>query len=353
MVTGDVRSSAFVQEGDVTKQSLQQHQPHDRRRRVLLDANATLDSMEANGDNQGTRSTNLDDATVYKLPRIEVQFLCGHEIRPNFNVSEVFQTFFQESINHFFNQRLDILNGNYRNWTNVGDSISNVTVVSKNDFDLYSAVSISGIRDVNSQRWYFPLCNESSPQVLATMDVRGYVFIQPPYENDNDSMMSGNYKHMMDNNHQGMGSTQSFMDYFQENMDQKTVHAFFQDRVCHDLDFMRSKIVQWDDASYPPPTNGQHVKEYQPSRYQNSQHYNHHHFFDHNLYLLCGGADDITLDDDDDIDQGFLMFGMLVGMVMVTMICSELQQYGSTLRRARGSRNDGYAVQPTQEVEMV
>jgi hypothetical protein len=109
----------------------------------------------------------------------------------------------------------------------------------------------------------------------------------------------------------------NFMEYVNDNVDQKILGNYFNENVCRP-EFFRSKILEWDDLDFPPPNDHQAVHEYQPILYHHSNpvgaanQYNRHHFFDHNLYLLCGGADDIMFfdgDDEDGVDRGFLMLG--------------------------------------------
>jgi hypothetical protein len=155
------------------------------------------------------------------------------------------------------------------------------------------------------------------------------------------------------------------MENFVNSIDQKMLRNYFKDHVCPTV-YFRSKIVEWDDVDFPPPSDHEPVKEYQPTLYHNSDagsaasRYSRHHVFDHNLYLLCGGADDIMYFDDDEeedgLNRGFVMLGLVVGIVMLSMICTELQQFahptsGRPPRRRR--RDDGYAATTTQEVEMV
>ena len=54
--------------------------------------------------------------------------------------------------------------------------------------------------------------------------------------------------------------------------------------------------------------------------------FEHDEYLDHSLILLCGGEDYIYYDNSPP-DSGFLVFGLLVGLVMVGMIVGELQQF--------------------------
>lgn len=367
-MTAGAEESSWIERVD--EKGFNSHLPAPTKRFLSSTTNATLSRRDEIDD--------TEERTRYNLPRIEVQFVCGHEIRPEFNVSETFQDFFQESIDLVWNQQRRDSDGSDASKNAGSNTNKNVsTIDSTDDFDLYAALSVSSVLDVDRQHWYYPLCNASSPQILATMDVRGYVYIAPTtaLENhDRNLPMSSSHHHSMmdhnDHNDNSLTSIQDLLDSLLEKIDSKAVHAFFEQNVCSDLIFFRHKMVEWDDATFPPPSSGQHVKEYQPSsnpHYPNGQqHYNHHHFYDHNLYLLCGGVDDIRFaddDDDQDIDQGFLVFGMLVGVMMVAMLGSELQQYAimGVQRRYRRAGNAGYAnmrqVQATatitREVEMV
>jgi hypothetical protein len=283
------------------------------------------------------------DKFQFTLPRIEVQFLCEHDIRPEFNVSDIFASFFEETLNHYFNQFLD------QGRNDLGSN--DFSFVGKDDLELYSDLSISDIGDINSQMWYFPLCNESSTEILATMDVRGYIWL----ESNLLPVPSGGRQH------QHSATDMQTMEYLHNSTDQKTLRNYFKDHVCRP-DFFRSKTLEWDDVDFPPPSDHQPVKEYQPTSYHNSNAggaanlYNRHHFFDHKLELLCGGEVDSMYPDGDEegIDQGFLMLGIVIGMVMLSMICTELQQFAvSTSGRQRRRRNDGYASTTTREVELV
>lgn len=323
---------------------------------------ATNETRVGNSDGDTLPTSSDDDRLKFALPRIEVQFLCEHDIRPDFNVSETFESFFQETLNHYFNQFLDVVHNDFDNWTLTGDTVSDVSVVEKSDMELYSAISISDIGDINRQYWFYPLCNESSPEILATMDVRGYVSLPthlPSGGNQQQQMQHDGRTHAKYGKNSGYNENAAvinFMEYFSESVDQKMIRNYFKDRVCKQLDFFRSKVVEWDDQSFPPPSNHQPIKEYQSAHDSNAGRYNYHHFFDHNLYLLCGGAEDIMYfdDSDDGIDQGFLMLGIIVGMVMISMFCTELKPFiDNASTRNRRRRNDGYSTTTIQEVEMV
>jgi hypothetical protein len=326
------------------------------------------------GDDVSILPSSLFDKMKVTLPRIEVQFLCEYDIRPDFNVTDTFASFFQETINYYLNQYLDIRSDDFGNRSQLEGITNDVRIVGKDDIELYSDLSISGIGDVNSQLWYFPLCNESSTEILATMDVRGYIWFpsnflpnQPSGGIDHHQVMKPEHDSYMDHSSVVM----NFMNVFDETFNQKMLRNYFKDHVCRPA-FFRSKIMDWDDVDFPPPSNHQPVQEYQTTLYHNSNAQvaanrdNRYHIFDHNLYLLCAGADDIMyLDDvdDDGIDQGFLMLGIVVGMVMFSMIWTEVQQFAiNTSGLPRGRQNDGYAAAATtstttttttQEVEMV
>lgn len=280
----------------------------------------------------GDANNDGDDKIKLSLPRIEVQFLCEHDIRPDFNVTETFAVFFQEILNHHYNEgsSTEYTGGE----TTGGNNNNNLTQLREDDLELYSSISISDVHDVDHTYWFYPLCNESSHVILATMDVRGYVSLSEGLRHDD----------------------------FLPSVDTRVLRSYFQDRVCKPLDFFRSKTVEWDEKTYPPPKNHQPIKEYQSVEHDSSStHYNYHHFFDHNLYLLCGGAEDIMYqsnddEDDDEIDGGFLVLGVIVGTVMLSMLWNELKPYvydAAVSQPPRRQRNDGYATTVVQEVEMV
>ncbi|KAG7373971.1 hypothetical protein IV203_013066 [Nitzschia inconspicua] len=351
-------------------------------RRLVVRNETTMES-DTYGSTPPSSSSSSDVKLEFPLPRIEVQFVCEHDIRPDFNVTNIFDSFFQETLNHYFNQFMDVMHNDFDSWTeNQGDTVSNLTLVGNDDdVELYSAITISDIGDVNRQYWFYPLCNASSTQILATMDVRGYVYLpshmllplqsdtqssgekednnnQPPTKHHYQNHQHQHDKEMTDTDEQNIAAVMNFMEYFHQSVDTKILRNFFKERVCQPMDFFRSKVVDWDDKTFPPPSNRQPVKEYQSIHDPNAI-YNHHHFFDHNLYLLCGGADDIMYmetEGEDGVDAGFFMIGIIVGMVMLSMLCTELKPYiGNVAAESQRRRNDGYATTNVtiQEVEMV
>jgi hypothetical protein len=145
-------------------------------------------------------------------------------------------------------------------------------------------------------------------------------------------------------------------------IDEHQLEEYFSTYVCTRLKFFRSKVLVWNPAMDPPPTsylnenghsssydrsgnsrsynyNGQHhsTGHSAPSSpgtgengiggggNSNKYHQRHYYDFEHNMYLLCGGAEEIMAADEPP-DPGFLVVGILVGMFMVGMIGGELSQ---------------------------
>lgn len=382
-----------------------------------------VSTVVVSNSNRVAYSSNVE-MLHYILPRLEVQFICEHEIRPQFNVTDTFASFFQQIINQYFNLYMDSLHDHVENYTNAHNIISNLTFVEKEDMKLYSSISVSDMNDVGSQRWYYPLCNSSSPDVLASMDVRGYLSVpsnilfkasakntkpgkfhhvhndkenqenkhkhehpiksyhdyQHPYSNENKNNNEDHHPHHRilpettdgddDGNQKNIHAAMNTINqYLIDNVDQPILREYFSNHVCPngDLIFFRSKLVEWDDLSFPMPSshNGSVDLEYQEtSPYDDSNvegavnQDSHHHFFDHDLYLLCTGAEDLVAlqsSEDEPVNGTFLALGIFVGMVMISMIGKELRKCGSSSSsaRQRSQPNQGYERTAAQEVEMV
>jgi hypothetical protein len=305
---------------------------------------------------------------------MEVQFLCAYDIRPNFNVTDTFASFFRDAINKLYSNNTgdDKTSPSSSSDSNSSSTYKGVEkgnddgllLLSKNDFDLYSAISVNSIADVNTKRWYYPLCNLSSPEILVTMDVRGFVMSQKQQQQESQQ---ANDKDSTNNN---QNNRNELMNKLVAQLDQDQIRSYFEEHVCHQIDFFRAKAVEWNDAWYPLPLNSQqHVQDYQQSIHQQQSQYSsassastnaqyqemhHRHYYEHNLYLLCGGTDDVYFESDGEGPDGaFMVLAVLVGFAMVSMICTELSQFGSGSNRQRGGRrNDGYGYPPI-ELEMV
>lgn len=306
----------------------------------------------------------------YKLPRVEVQFICSHDVRPDFDVRRTFQALYED-----------------------------LYLPNLHKVKLYPSISISDMDDVKATHWYYPLCNQSSSDVLATMDVKGYVSFAP--------VQSSKQSHATTttNGNVDMEYAENVMvGRLVDTMEEHDLEEYFRHHVCDDMPFFRSKVVHWNAKLDPPPPPSSSSSSFTPpleeedhapplhpsynNRYNPDQHsdsfahsnsarnnnnnqyqfHDNQFYFDHNLYLLCGGAEEL-LQQGEAPDPGFMVFGILVGMVMIAMICSELGQWTAGYRRRRRSestagaasstaapasrpRRGEYAATPVHEVEM-
>jgi hypothetical protein len=262
-------------------------------------------------DDDGGRAV----AVYYALPRVEIQLMCGRDIRPGFDATATLEQYYVEN---FFSKVLDY---------NPRDA----------SFEWYPAVSVSDVRDVNATQWFYPLCNQSSTTVLATMDVPGYL------------KWRGKGRNGGVNENSQKNSTWYMAEHLIRRVHEHTLRDYFQEHVCpaDDLLLFHAQVLYWSDARSP--------SDHHDTHHDNNANYpsrNNPFYFDHNLYLLCGGVDELLLEEQNLVDRGFMVLCLIVGMVMVGMICTELKLPMDGPRRPRGNQ-DGYVIRPTRELEMV
>jgi hypothetical protein len=257
---------------------------------------------------------------VYALPRVEIQFSCGHDIRPDFNASRTVQQFY---VDEFLSAAKDY----------------NPHALT---FQMYEAVSISDVHDVAASQWFYPLCNQSSTDVLATMEVTGYVGVPGEGNDDYYALRSGRDKN----------ATWYVVEHLIRRVHEGQLEDYFHEHVCQgdDLLFFHVMIHAWSGMQTPTDQPYHHQKSFWNTTGYPST--NNPYYFNHNLYLLCGGKDDYLLSDGEEgPDSTFVVLGLVVGMIMVCMLCSELKSPSSQRTRPRGTL-DGYVARPTQENEL-
>lgn len=140
----------------------------------------------------------------------------------------------------------------------------------------------------------------------------------------------------------------AFHAYIMEHVTPTSLEEYIKGNVCNDMEIYRAYVEDWSNKT----SDGS---------------FEHDEYLDHSLILLCGGEDYIYYDDKD-AGSGFVLLGIMVGLVMVSMILTELQQFNqrpsrlrdatstsassSTTRRRRDRTRVDYALAPA-EVEMV
>lgn len=251
-----------------------------------------------------------DDETL--LPRVQVQFICGHDVRPGFNATSTVEDF-------------------YKRWLPDDVSISR----------LHSSLKISGMKDIPSTKWYYSSCNISSPQVLTTLTITAAAYVQSSSSSSSPIEERQNNQTNSSNDYYDSHPVEELEDDdLRKDLTPGVFEKYFTDYVCKDMVFFHA-VVEDDWRNNLPKHNND----------QNQ-------VLDHSLFLLCGGADVIYYDQDGAPDSGFVLFGFLVGIAMIGMIFSELQKFEShrpspQRSSTRRSRRDNYAPTFTQEVEMV
>jgi hypothetical protein len=285
-------------------------------------------------DHHATEEDRSDDGkyVYYPLPRIEIQFMCGHDIRPDFAATDAVQQYY-----------VDVF-------------LSQVEDYNPNDetFELKAAVSISDVGDVKDSQWFYPLCNQSSTDVLVTMDVSGYFGLRGEEERVGDM-----YRSSPSDVHLIKNTTWYAINHMDRRVGTHSLREYFHEHICRgdDLVFFQSNTLPWNDPlSRPDSPPHQHIRSSEPPTTTTADppypSINNPSFFDHNLYLLCGGADDI-LEGEELPDSSFVVLGLFVGMVMVGMIFTELKAPVGGLRDPAIGNRDGYVIRPTRELEMV
>lgn len=255
----------------------------------------------------------------FRLPRMHVQFICHDNIlRSGFDVETMFNEYYSKVL-------------------------ANVSSIS-----LEQKSRSSTMRDIPPTKWYYNRCNISSPQVLLTMESDGWAH----YDKDHREGSVPSYEM----------NTEAFDQYVMQTVTSASLQSYIEEHVCGSMEIYRAIVedaVNLTAASFDDDDR----------------------FLEHSTILLCGGEHFIYDDyDAEDVDSGFVVFGMIVGVVMVSMIVGELQQLQrrpnpsssrrsggdpddnseterSSRRRQRRSRRrnrrrDDYALTPT-EVEMV
>ncbi|KAL3911901.1 MAG: hypothetical protein SGILL_007099, partial [Bacillariaceae sp.] len=172
---------------------------------VSLDYFLAAESLEHPAETRDTASSSYamqnqhhTDYKVVKLPRVEVQLLCTHDIRPDFDVRETFSHFYQEfffpalshnddddtsddmnALNHVMENAVDAsaTHSIQQQPPHVG-SHGDDTTTTVLDTELYTFVSLSDVSDVKHSEEYYDTCDQQSTTVLATMDVRGYIHVK-------------------------------------------------------------------------------------------------------------------------------------------------------------------------------
>ncbi len=238
----------------------------------------------------------MEEMYTYRLPRVHLQFICHQDIRSEFSVVNMFDSYYRQLLPHLTNTTL-------RN-----ELMSN------------------SMKDIPHSKWYFSNCNISSPQVLLTMETEGWA----QYSMDWNGTASP----------EPYGDDQ-FKQMIMQQVTSDSLQNYIQLNVCNSMEIYRAYIEDWSNST--------------PESFENDQ------YIDHSLILLCGGEDYIYYDEADP-DGGFIVFGLLVGFLMVGMIVGELQKFqdrpnqnGSTSRRSSRRRERyqvDYAITPT-ELEMV
>lgn len=200
---------------------------------------------------------------TYRLPRVHVQFICHADIRSNFSLVNTFDSYYRTIL----------------------PKLSNTT--------LRHQLQSNSMKDIPPTKWYYNSCNISSPQVLLTMETEGWAQYSldwngtteeapPPYEDN------------------------QFQQMIMEQVTSTSLQTYMQSTVCKNMEIFRAVV---EDGTNSTPESFEHDE-----------------YLEHSLILLCGGEDYIYYDDSPP-DSGFLVFGLLVGLVMVGMIVGELQQF--------------------------
>eukprot|EP00934_Nitzschia_sp_Nitz4_P003565 Nitzschia sp. Nitz4//scaffold5_size260463//115175//115963//NITZ4_000979-RA/size260463-processed-gene-0.73-mRNA-1//1//CDS//3329555331//3555//frame0 len=244
----------------------------------------------------------MSDEATIRLPSVHVQFICHHDIRSTFDVDDVFEDYFQSLI------------------------------PSLNYTDIRHNLRTNGMKDISPSKWYYNSCNVTSPQVLFTMDVEGWAQVDFGRANATLPYHPGN-----------LDEKNQFVNSLMGNMTSAHVQEYFEEYVCDDMEIFRSYVDHWSSGNSSTEL-----------------------VLDHSLFLLCGGVDYVYYDSTQQVDGGFVVFGVLVGVIMLSMIMTELQQFqnrGSSQRRRstsggsrrRRSQQVDYAAAPvaTAELEMV
>jgi hypothetical protein len=271
-------------------------------------------------------SNNNNETTTKKvlLPRVQLQFICGYDVRATFqneNASRIFEDFYDTQTN--------IPNAHVRT----------------------SLLQMSGMEDIATSKWYYSSCNISSPQVLITLKMDGWA--TPPTttttstNNDNGDDDDDGHNN---NNHSHNNETAFSSSLAAELVTPMTLETYVEDHVCTDIVFFLAIVDEPSSSSSSSSKEDILDRESSMMSYERGK-----MDVDHTMFLLCGGADIVYYDDEDHVDSGFVLLGFMVGVVMVVMIFSELQKLdtGRAATPPPPPRRRLYATTNHQEFEMV
>ena len=256
---------------------------------------AATSHVNASTSTAAAMTTSLADLKTYPLPRVHVQFICPdvHFLLPrsangSFDVIQMFDDYYMTILPTLFN-----------------NSTSN-NIINKNKLSRISMVRhsqrLSTMHDVSHNKWYYPRCNVTSPQVLLTLKTEG--FAQYDDDDNSDATEEENEKDSTPRSKDYL-----FHDALMNRVTPESLQSYMESNVCPGMQIYRAVVE--DPVSVVPSTFD---SDFDP-------------FLIHNTFLLCGGEDYVYYDEmeDGEVDSGFILFGMIVGVVMVSMIGGELQ----------------------------
>ncbi|CAJ1923579.1 unnamed protein product [Cylindrotheca closterium] len=246
------------------------------------------DSDSNSSSNTNDQQEDDEEQVEVWLPIIEVQFVCDHDTRPpsGGNVTEYMLNLYENLYNELLPNQVT------------------VTRSSLHHLERFSTMS-----EISSTKWYYSDCNMTSPQLLASLKVKG--------------------KGVLNNAPTSM--TELGMTQVHESMNEASIQEFFANNVCTNMTEFRASVESPQhhhqqslyytshSATGPPKMTFEHV--------------------DHSLLLLCGG-EDLVYYEEGPPDGGFLFFGFFVGFLMVSMIATELQKYDQRPHPLGGRRRD-------------
>jgi len=249
-------------------------------------------------NNDGGIEEKSDELQVW-LPIIEVQFICDHDfIRPaSGNSTDYLLKVYQNLYNELLPE--------------------DVTATRST---LHHLERFSVMEDIAPTKWYYPDCNMTSPQLLASLKVKG----------------KGTLSHSASPWAVGAQDVH-------EHMNEASIKNFFARNVCSNMTDFRAYV------------------ESPKHHHQQSLYYTSHsptgppkmafEHVEHSLLLLCG-EESLVYYEEGPPDGPFLFMGFFAGFLMVRMIATELQKYDQRPHPLGGRRRDYNGV-VNQEVEMV
>jgi hypothetical protein len=113
----------------------------------------------------------------------------------------------------------------------------------------------------------------------------------------------------------------AFHDFIMEKVTPDSLQTYIETNVCNDTEMYRAVVEESAHTA---------VASFDDDPY-----------LEHSTILLCGGESYIYYQEGDAEDGGFFLFGMLVGVIMVSMIGGELQLLYNRPHPSRGSGNTG------------